>query len=68
MKLEVNGKITDCTADCSLVALLEQLSIDPTRQGIAIALNDAVVPRSEWSGTTLGGGDRVEIVTAVSGG
>lgn len=36
--------------------------------GIAVALDDAVVPRSRWSRTELGPGQKLEIVTAVQGG
>ena len=38
------------------------------RDGIAVAVNSEVVPRSEWSTTILRPGDRVEIVTAAAGG
>ena len=36
--------------------------------GVAAAVNETVVPRSRWSGTALGDGDRVEVLTAVQGG
>lgn len=36
--------------------------------GIAVALDDAVVPRSRWSRTELAAGQKLEIVTAVQGG
>ncbi|NUL34928.1 sulfur carrier protein ThiS, partial [Streptomyces lunaelactis] len=31
-------------------------------------VNESVVPRSQWAGTPLGDGDRVEVLTAVQGG
>jgi sulfur carrier protein len=37
-------------------------------RGVAVAVNGEVVPRSEWSATRLGEGDRVEVLTAVGGG
>jgi sulfur carrier protein len=37
-------------------------------KGIAIAVNDAVVPKSQWANRALKEGDRVEIVRAVQGG
>ena len=37
-------------------------------RGVAVAIDDAVLPRSTWSSTTLRDGDRVEVVTAVQGG
>ncbi|PZR53536.1 thiamine biosynthesis protein ThiS [Xylanimonas oleitrophica] len=37
-------------------------------QGVAVAVDDAVVPRGAWATTSVRPGDRVEIVTAVQGG
>lgn len=37
-------------------------------RGIAVAWNDAVVPRAAWEGSRLADGDRVEVLTAVQGG
>ncbi len=48
--------------------LLRDLGLDPQRSGIAVALNDTVVPRSEWEERVLQPGDRVEVVRAVAGG
>lgn len=36
--------------------------------GVAVAVGDAVVPRSRWAATALVEGARFEIVTAVQGG
>jgi sulfur carrier protein len=36
--------------------------------GVAVAVNDEVVPRRVWSATALADGDRVEVLTAVQGG
>ena len=36
--------------------------------GIAVARNREVVPRSTWHVTALEAGDRIEIVTAAAGG
>ncbi len=40
----------------------------PSPDGIAVACNRAVVPKSEWSARPLAARDRVEIVTAAAGG
>ncbi|MEU4361189.1 sulfur carrier protein ThiS [Promicromonospora sp. NPDC023987] len=56
-------------AVADLVArLLPGLVVDGAPQGVAVALDDAVVPRGAWSTTTVRPGDRVEVVTAVQGG
>jgi len=36
--------------------------------GVAVALNREIVPRSQWTHTALEPGDHVEIVTAAAGG
>ena len=38
------------------------------RRGVAVAVNDEVVPRSRWDRTALRDHDRVEILTASQGG
>lgn len=40
----------------------------PSPDGVAVARNGDVVPRSCWEQTLLSGGDRLEIVTAAAGG
>ena len=48
--------------------LLPGLVVDGAPRGVAVALDDAVVPRSAWGTTNVRPGDRVEVVTAVQGG
>jgi sulfur carrier protein len=50
-----------CVAD--VVALLTA-----TDSGCAVAVNDEVVPRREWSERGVAPGDRVEVLTAAQGG
>jgi sulfur carrier protein len=38
------------------------------RRGLAVALNGAVVRRTDWAHTVLRAGDRVEIVRVLQGG
>lgn len=51
----------------NLQALLARLG-HAERRGIAVALNDTVVPRGRWAATALRSGDRLEILVAVQGG
>ncbi|MBK6846435.1 MAG: sulfur carrier protein ThiS [Proteobacteria bacterium] len=62
----VNGTPQPLVAP-TLQGLLEQLG-QAERRGIAVALNDAVVPRERWAATALRPGDRLEILVAVQGG
>ena len=66
MKIRVNGKQQDVAADCTVRGLLLALGVDG--EGIAIALNGAVLRRGDWGETPLSDGDAVEIVRAVGGG
>ncbi len=49
-------------------ALLNELHLPEEGRGIAIAINDVVVPKSRWPEHELREGDRVEIVRATQGG
>ena len=52
----------------TLADLLSWRLDDPRPPGIAVAVNDEVVPRDDWSRWLLTDGDVIEIVTAVQGG
>jgi sulfur carrier protein len=67
MKVSVNGRWTDTDAP-TVAALLESLGITVGRSGVAVALNETVVPRLKWAEARLKGGDKVEIIRAVQGG
>lgn len=65
--IRVNG--VDRPLDIRTVEeLLCREALNPAAKGIAVALNDAVVPRRAWAETTLAAGDRVEIVKPFRGG
>ena len=51
-----------------LAELMRAMGHDPARPGIAVAVNDEVVPRSQWTVRAVRSGDRIEIVGAEQGG
>ena len=65
MTITVNGEATSITPDATVHDLLLQLGLPD--QGIAVAVDGAVVPRGRW-GQGLVAGAQIEIVTAVQGG
>ena len=67
VQVTVNGDALRLTP-ARLPDALCQLGYDPQQQGIAVALNMAVVPRSEWPETSIAEGDRIDIVGAKQGG
>lgn len=62
----VNGSTRRISPGTSVADLVE--SLGRGNQGIAVAVNLEVVSRSRWAATSLGDGDRVEIMTAAQGG
>jgi sulfur carrier protein len=66
MLVTVNGAAGDLRPGTSVDDLVATLGRG--RAGIAVAVNDEVVPRSRWPAVELVDGDRVEILTAAQGG
>lgn len=62
----VNGERREIAAGTTIAALLQQLEA-PDR-GVAVAIDGEVVPRGQWSSTTIGEDVSVEVVMAVQGG
>ena len=71
MNLFVNGEpreVAEGSTVADLVSVLVAAHREGQRGGIAVAVNEAVVPRADWEATALKQDDRVEILTAVQGG
>ena len=67
MEISLNGA-PHRFAGINLVDLLAEKAIDHAKPGVAVAVNDAIVPRAEWATSSLKPGDVVEIVRPHSGG
>jgi sulfur carrier protein len=67
IEIKVNGEAT-AVAAATLAELLASRSLPAKGRGIAVALNEAVVPRARWPETELKSGDPVEIVRPIVGG
>lgn len=66
MKVSVNNKETEVPAGCSVAALAAQLNLPP--QGVAVAVSNRMVPRTQWSEHLLKEGDNVVVIKAACGG
>lgn len=64
--IRVNGKPRALAPGTTLADLVARLT--EATAGIAVAVNDTVVPRGAWTFTHLEPDDRVEVLTAVQGG
>ena len=65
MRLKVNDKEVETGA--SNLSLFSQEQNLPTT-GIAIAVNNRMIPRTEWDSYALNEGDNILIIKAVCGG
>lgn len=66
MNISVNGEPLEFAPGTALDIVVQTLT--PAPSGVAAALNETVVPRTQWPSTSLSDGDRVEVLTAVQGG
>ena len=68
MKLLVNGKEVQVEDGITILDLLERSGIQIRPVGLAVAVNEEIVPKSKYAEYRLKEGDRVEIVNIVGGG
>lgn len=68
MKILLNGNEIHLHAGTTLGALLRERDITEKTDGVAVAVNEAVVPRRQWPDLHLHDGDTIEVIHAVQGG
>jgi sulfur carrier protein len=67
MIIRVNDQPQTVSSDATLTDLLRELGF-AERKGIAVAINDEVVPRSTWMSRLLVATDNVLVIQATQGG
>lgn len=65
MQVTINGKSTTLSVSVSVTDLLREMNIEGK---VAVEINSAIVPRSQFSQHQVQNGDVVEIVHAIGGG
>lgn len=69
IEILLNGEARDMSSGAVVADLLREMDLDPEHpKGIAVAVNDEVVPKGEWATRELEPSDRVEVITALQGG
>ena len=66
MKILVNNKETELTAGNTIADLARQLELPA--QGVAVAVHNRMVPRTQWEEQILQPGDSLVIIKAACGG
>jgi sulfur carrier protein len=67
MIISVNGAPLEVPKETNLSTLLSMLKVDRPA-GIAVALNETVVPRNDWEKMHMQPNDQVLIIRATQGG
>lgn len=67
MTIFLNNQAKELSEPSSVSALLQLLALEHQR-GIAVAINDQVVPRSNWNSYQLKENDRLTLIRATQGG
>ena len=67
MEIIINGQSREFSEPLSVQQLLSALFPDPAK-GIAVAVNQAVIPKTAWAAHPLQPHDRVMLITATQGG
>lgn len=66
MKLTVNSKETEVKDGCTITELATQLALP--EKGVAIAVNNKMIPRTEWAERILQPNDNLVVIKAACGG
>jgi sulfur carrier protein len=68
MNIKVNGEAKEVSPGLTLHQLLLDLEIDPSRPGIAVAIDQEVILRTQWGKTEIQQDSEIEIIRAAQGG
>ena len=67
-RVVINGEEREISREMNILELLNEMGIKFREVGLAVAINEEVIPKSEYEKRTVKDGDRVEIVQLVGGG
>lgn len=68
MELKINNQTKLFEATTLSVQALLDLELPNKQNGIACAVNNLVIPKTDWQSTTLSESDDILIITATQGG
>ncbi len=66
MNIIINGNPINCTDECTITDVLQQLQLNP--ENVVIEKNKKIVPSTIFSTTTLNEQDTLELLHFVGGG
>ncbi len=66
MKITLNEQVIELSHRLSLAEFLDQLKYSP--EGAALAINQTIIPRSQWPRHFINEGDDILLFQAIAGG
>ena len=66
MEIKINDEAVSVLEDSTVADIAKKNSLP--EKGVAIAVNEEMIPRTDWLNTKLKSGDKVIIIRAVCGG
>ncbi len=67
MEITVNQKNYQVSAHCNVKYLFNAV-LNQSAQGLAIAINQTIIPKTQWESHFLQSGDQIIIIKATQGG
>ncbi len=67
MRITINNQIYQFDENTTLDNAIHSLQMEETK-GITLALNEEIIPRSQWKETVLTNEDKIIVIGAVAGG
>ena len=68
MELKINNQIKQFQADALSIQALLDIEIPQKQNGIAVAINSTVIPKSNWDNQLVSESDDILIISATQGG
>ena len=68
MELKINNQTKQFATDSLTVQALLNLEIPEKQNGIALAINNTVIPKSDWNSHLIKENDDILIISATQGG
>ena len=68
MNIKINGEELILEDHMNIAEFIKMRMNSQEPRGVAVALNDTIIPKSKWSDTVINENDSIEIVHAVQGG
>ena len=68
MELKINNQTKQFTTDSLTVQALLDLEIPEKHNGIAVAINNTIIPKSNWNSHPIKETDDILIISATQGG